>query len=99
MQIDSHQHLWRYEPAGYPWIQPSMSVLRRDYLPADLEPVLAETGIDGTIVVQAQQSVDETHWLLELAAASSFIRGVVGWAPLVQPDVERTLEDLAEIPR
>jgi L-fuconolactonase len=95
MRIDSHQHFWRYEPAGYPWIQPSMAALRRDYLPADLEPVLANAGIDGSIVVQAQQTVDETRWLLDLAAQSACVCGVVGWVPLVRPDVDRTVEELA----
>ena len=64
MRIDSHQHFWQFEQAAYPWIQPSMSVLRRDYLPADLEPLIAAAGIDGVIAVQAQQTVDETRWLL-----------------------------------
>lgn len=73
-----------------------MAVLRRDYLPADLAPLLAESGIDGVIAVQAQQTVDETRWLLSLTDAHPFVRGVVGWAPLVEADVEATIADLAQ---
>jgi L-fuconolactonase len=96
MRIDSHQHFWRYDQAAYPWIQRSMAVLRRDFLPADLLPLLADTGIEGTIAVQAQQTVDETRWLLDLAAAHDAIHGVVGWAPLVDPAVDRVLAELSD---
>jgi L-fuconolactonase len=95
MRIDSHQHFWRFDQAAYPWIQPSMAVLRRDYLPGDLAPLIAASGIDGVVAVQAQQTVEETRWLLSLAAEHPFIRGVVGWAPLVDPGVGAVLEELA----
>ncbi len=38
MMIDAHHHLWKYSAAEYGWISPEMSVIRRDFLPADLEP-------------------------------------------------------------
>jgi L-fuconolactonase len=98
MRIDSHQHFWRFDQAAYPWIQPSMAVLRRDYLPDDLAPLIAASGIEGVIAVQAQQTVEETRWLLSLAAEHPFIRGVVGWAPLVDPGVEAVLDELARRP-
>jgi L-fuconolactonase len=99
MRIDSHQHFWQFDQAAYPWIGPGMSVLRRDYLPADLAPHLAAARIDGVVAVQAQQTVDETRWLLSLADHHPEIRGVVGWAPLVAEDVELVLTDLADHPR
>jgi L-fucono-1,5-lactonase len=98
MRIDSHQHFWRYVASDYPWIQPSMEVLQRDYLPSDLEPLLAITGIDGSMAVQAQQTIVETHWLLEIAAKNGIIRGVVGWAPLVRPDADAIVAELASDP-
>jgi L-fuconolactonase len=94
MRIDSHQHFWRFDQAAYPWIQPSMSVLRRDYLPEDLAPLLAASRIDGVVAVQAQQTVEETRWLLSLADEHAFVRGVVGWAPLVEPNVDEVMADL-----
>lgn len=99
MRIDSHQHFWRYEPARYPWIGERMGVLKRDYLPHDLEPLLAASGIDGTVAVQAQQARAETDWLLELADRHAFIRGVVGWADLRSNDVAAELARLGRRPK
>lgn len=99
MRIDSHHHLWHYEPRAYPWISDVMPVLRRDYLPPDLEPSLRASGIDGTVVVQAQQTVAETDWMLAIAREHAFIRGVVGWVPLADADVDVHLERLAADPR
>jgi L-fuconolactonase len=84
--IDSHHHLWKYSAAEYGWITPEMSVIRRDFLPADLEPLMHHFGINGTVAVQARQTLDETAWLLELARQHELIRGVVGWVPLVEGD-------------
>ncbi len=80
--IDAHHHLWRYTLGEYGWIDESMQLLRRDFLPADLTVEMATAGVDGSIVVQARQTLEETKWLLDLADQGSAIRGVVGWAPI-----------------
>jgi L-fuconolactonase len=98
MVIDAHHHFWRYSDEEYGWIPPDWSALRRDFLPADLGRELAAAGVDGVISVQARQSLAETEWLLDLAAQHEFIRGVVGWAPLVAPDVDTHLDRLAAHP-
>jgi len=92
MKIDSHQHFWRYDPPRDSWINDSMAVLKRDFLPQDLAPELKAGGIDGCIAVQADQSEKETLFLLELAAKHKFVRGVVGWVDLCAPDVAERLE-------
>jgi L-fuconolactonase len=94
-QIDSHHHLWRYNDDDYVWMSSAMSLLRRDYLPDELKANLEKAGIDGTVVVQARQSLEETRWLLEMASQHSFIHGVVGWVPLIAPEVEDNLEQLS----
>ena len=101
MRIDAHQHFWRYSPAEYDWIDSSMAALRRDFLPADLAPELAAAGIDGSVAVQARQTVAETEWLLALAAAEPRIKGVVGWLPLDQlgPGIDQLLEWFAAHPK
>ena len=99
MRIDSHQHFWRYEPAQYPWIGERMGVLRRDYLPGELEPLLRGSGFEGTVAVQAQQAAAETDWLLELAEQHAFIRGVVGWVDLCAANVDAALERYAARPK
>jgi len=95
MRIDSHQHFWRYDPAEYGWIDESMRALRRDFLPADLRPLMASAGVDACVAVQARQTLDETTWLLELAAANPFVAGVVGWVDLQSPAADRDLAALS----
>jgi L-fuconolactonase len=92
-RIDAHHHLWRYSPTEYGWIDDEMAALRRDFLPADLKSAMASAGIDGTIAVQARQTLDETRWLLDLADASDAIRGVVGWAPIAGEDFPGCMEE------
>ena len=94
-RIDSHQHFWLYSSEEYGWISDDMSVLRRDYLPAELGRIVSQANIDGVISVQARQTLDETRWLLELASENEFICGVVGWVPLASPRPEWHLEDFA----
>lgn len=95
MVIDSHHHFWQYNLAEYGWIDDSMARIRCDFLPDDLHRETTAAGVDAVVSVQARQSVEETRWLLELAAANDFIAGVVGWVPLVSPSVAATLEALA----
>jgi L-fuconolactonase len=99
MRVDSHQHFWRYTPDDYPWIAPDWQVLQHDFLPGDLQPLLAAHQLDGAVAVQAQQTLDETRWLLDLAADHpDIVRGVVGWVPLTDNDVDRALEELVKLP-
>lgn len=97
--IDAHHHLWRYNAADFPWMTEGMDTLRRDFLAADLEEMAHRAGVSGTIVVQARQTTEETEWLSDLASASSLIRGVVGWAPLVDPEIAPLLERFAALPK
>ena len=99
MNIDSHQHFWRYTAAEYPWMTDKLSTLRRDSLPEHLAPLLAHAGLDGCVAVQAQQTVAEARWLLGLADAHPFIKGVVGWVDLQSDRVEEPLAELARHPR
>lgn len=99
IRIDAHHHFWRYDPAGYGWIGEDMSAIRRDFLPADLLAEIRAAGIGGVVSVQARQTREETAWLLELAAEHDFIRGVVGWVPLVAREVAGELERFAAAPK
>ncbi len=96
MKIDSHQHFWKFNSSEYRWIDESMKILQRDYLPPDLEPLLKQEGFDGCIAVQARQSIDETHWLIQLANENSWIKGVVGWVDLCSPDIDKQLAELSQ---
>lgn len=99
MRIDAHHHFWKYDPVEYDWISDEMSVIRRDFLPADLQAEIRATGIDGVVSVQARQIVQETAWLLDFAQVNDFIKGVVGWVPLVSRTVAADLARFAENPK
>jgi L-fuconolactonase len=91
-RIDSHQHFWRYEPVEYAWIDEQMSVLRRDFLPPDLRPLLDTQRIEQCIAVQARTTDEETDFLLALATEYPWIAAVIGWVELRADDVQRRLD-------
>jgi L-fuconolactonase len=91
-RIDAHHHLWRYSKEEYGWIAGNMASIARDFLPQDLEQVLTSSGIQGSVSVQARQSLEETEFLLNLAQEFPIIRGVVGWAPIASPEFPQVLE-------
>jgi len=95
-RIDAHHHLWQYSPEEYGWIDETMALLRRDFLVDDLLRVAQTVGIEGAVTVQARQSLEETNWLLEIAGRSEFVRGVVGWVPLVSSELPRVLDELKD---
>jgi len=97
MRIDAHQHFWAYNESEYGWIDESMQPLRRDFLPAHLKPLVDAAGIDGCVAVQARQSLEETRWLLELAAREPFVAGVVGWLDLQSESVRDDFELFAGV--
>jgi L-fucono-1,5-lactonase len=92
MKIDAHQHFWRYDAARDAWITEDMAVLKRDFLPEEFAEECAAHDIDASVAVQADQSENETSFLLELAQKSRCIAGVVGWVDLVSPRVAERLE-------
>ncbi len=98
MTVDSHQHFWRYSPSEFGWISDAMRSLRRDFLPADLRREIHGVGVTGVVSVQARQSVEETRFLLDIAARSDFVLGVVGWVPLSDPGVVEVLDEFAAVP-
>jgi L-fuconolactonase len=99
MRIDAHQHFWHFDPVRDSWITEEMSAIRRDFLPRDLEPLLAREDIRGTVAVQADQSEDETRFLLELSEEHPFIMGVVGWVDLLGPVFEERLQHFSGFER
>ena len=90
-KLDSHQHFWEYDPIRDQWINDDMEVIRADFLPQDLKPILEANGIKGCIAVQADQSEKETDFLLNLASENDFIKGVVGWTDLCADNIDERL--------
>jgi L-fuconolactonase len=94
MIVDAHHHLWRYKPGFKPWLEAREGVapLRRDFLGGELQKLIAKNGVDVTVIIQAADSVDETAFMIECAHEHPFIAGIVGWAPLDDPNAtEKTL--------
>lgn len=96
MTIDAHQHFWHFDPARDSWITDDMAVIRRDFLPADLEPVLTANGIAGCVAVQAAQSEAETLFLVNMAQSYDIVRGVVGWVDLQSDQLKHRLETFSQ---
>lgn len=92
MIIDSHQHFWQYEPEKHSWIDDEMAVIRRDFMPEELQKVYQENGVDGCVAVQADQTLAETDFLIDLAAKNDFIKGIVGWVDLRGNNIDEVLE-------
>lgn len=96
MNLDAHQHFWQFDPLRDAWIDDSMKVIRRDFLPADLKPELDAHDVEGCVAVQADQSEKETHFLLQLAEKHDFIKAVVGWVDMQADNVSERLDHFSE---
>ncbi len=95
MIIDSHHHFWKYDPVEYDWIDDKMKVIRKDFLPGNLEREINNSGVDGVVTVQARQSIVETEWILNMASENDFIKGTVGWLPIADDNFKIHLEKYA----
>jgi len=93
MTIDSHQHFWTFDPIRDSWISDDMSVIQRNFYPEDLRPTLQQNNIDACVAVQADQSLAETRFLLDLANKNDFVKAVVGWIDLQTDDIDEQLSE------
>lgn len=96
MIIDTHQHFWYYNDNNFDWITDDMAILRKNYLPEDLEPVIDSVGVSGTVLVQVEQREEENELFINFARQHSFIKGVVGWLDLKAGDLDEKLATYSE---
>lgn len=102
LTIDAHQHFWQlgHKPFNYAWLDaPAMAPIRRDYMPRQLEELIAPLHIDRTVFVQTQHMLAENDWVLDLARQFPFIAGVVGWVDLASPECEAQIVRARENPK
>lgn len=99
MKIDAHQHFWQYDREKHAWIDDEMKIIRRDFPPNDLFPLLEEAQIDGTVAVQADETWRETEYLLYLASQYPWIKAVVGWVDIGNPKLGDYLDIASESPK
>ncbi|MFN4144597.1 MAG: amidohydrolase family protein [Runella sp.] len=98
-RIDAHQHFWKYNPTQYPWINDQMGLLKKDFMPEDLIPLLQNAHLDGCVAVQACQDESDNEFLLQLAEQYDFIKGVVGWVDLRASQLPQRLEYYGQFPK
>jgi L-fuconolactonase len=92
--IDTHQHLWVMSERAYSWIAPTYGPLFDDFTPERLAPEIPASGVTASILVQAADTYDDTFYMLDVAAYSDFVVGVVGWVPFERPNEARTAIEL-----
>jgi L-fuconolactonase len=97
-RVDAHHHLWDPGRRAYPWMDESVAAIRRPFGVADLDAAAGPEGFEATIAVQAVSSLEETGELLDVAATSGRVAGVVGWVDLADPEVAATLAALRDRP-
>lgn len=98
MIVDAHHHFWDPSRRDYPWMGAELDAIRRPFGPDEMRPLLAEAGVDRTVLVQTISSLDETREFLQTAAATDFVSGVVGWVDLTAPTIAGTLASMVEQP-
>ncbi|HVS47901.1 MAG TPA: amidohydrolase family protein [Candidatus Dormibacteraeota bacterium] len=98
MIVDAHHHFWDPARHDYPWMGDELASIRRPYGPEDLRPLLLANGVDRSVLVQTIASVEETREFLAIAAATSFLAGVVGWVDLTDASVADRLSQLRDGP-
>lgn len=95
MIIDTHHHFWNYDPVEFDWIDDEMATIRQSFLPENFKSTIKDTEVTGVVSVQARQIEEETDWLIANAEEHDFIKGVVGWLPLMDPAIEEKLQKYA----
>lgn len=100
MVIDAHQHFWVLGQFDTGWLETEPhQPIRRNFLPADLKPLLDDVGVTQSVFVQTQHNLDENRWALKLAEDNDWLAGVVGWVDLASPDCERQLLEFQPHPK
>jgi L-fuconolactonase len=95
-QIDAHQHFWSLDKNYYGWLSPALTPIYRDFLPNDIRPQLAQTGVEKTILVQAAPTEAETLYLIDIAKRCDFVAGVVGWVDFEAADAADRVDEMAQ---
>jgi L-fuconolactonase len=93
--IDAHLHLWDLQRSAYEWITPALGPLHTTIRPERAREELRGCGVGRAVLVQAEDSVTDTEYMLEVAARYDWVVGVVGWVELEDPSVAADqLDDL-----
>jgi L-fuconolactonase len=92
--IDTHQHLWVPSERAYSWITPDFGPLYDDFTPERLAPEIPDSGVTGSVLVQAADTYEDTFYMLDIAARYPLVQGLVGWVPFDRTDEARAALDV-----
>jgi len=91
--IDTHLHIWNLDKVHYSWLQGDTSILARNYLPSEIYPSLGKVNVTKAVLVQAENHWEYTQFMLTAAENNEWVKGVVGWLPLLDPnETQRIIE-------
>ena len=68
-----------------------MSVIRKDFLPEELQSIFQTNNVEGCVGVQVNQTEKENKFFLDFAEEFDFIKGIVGWVDLMAENIEERL--------
>jgi L-fuconolactonase len=97
--IDAHQHFWQIGQHGQGWPGPDLPALYRDFMPKEIQAFCEPVGLRGTVLIQSQPNELDTDWLLDLAATTALVRGVVGWVDFQSREAPKRIAALARRPK
>lgn len=89
--IDTHIHIWNFDKAEYAWLDGNTSILNRTYHIEEIEAERLAAGISEGVLVQASNTLEDTDWMLEKASTTDWLKAVVGWLPLMNPEATNKL--------
>ena len=76
--VDTHIHLYDpHRPEGAPWPEPDDQIYLTT-LPDRCIALARPAGVDGAIVVECSEWVEDNQWILDLADEEPFLLGLVG---------------------
>ena len=84
----AHQHVWSKgaDPEHFPELDKGVEVLHHAHSPDKLRPLVAKAGVGGTSTPHGQKYHYEMVFRPDHAACHLFIRGVVCWFDLSDPE-------------
>lgn len=83
--VDAHLHVWDLEPGDYSWLRPEHGALYATFTAEAARAELDPAGIDAAVLVQAEDSEQDTRFMLAVADRHPWVAGVVGWVQLDDP--------------
>lgn len=93
MRIDSHHHVWDLSVREQDWmVGDAVAPISRTFTMADMDPVLEESRIDYTVIVQTVAVMEETPEFLDIAQSHPKVAAVVGWLDMESDDITEALE-------